>query len=312
MKLRKLLLCLVLVLAACGAVNALADAAVEDFWNYAYSVDRSVYINTSDGLGLFMRYGPGTEYSKVNSRTIPNGTTIHISQECTAANGWKWGYCSYTFPGQGYASSGWICLVETSSSAPAAAPASTGTASAASQARAVDRILYIKTSDGLGLYMRTGPGTEYGKVNSRTIPNGTTIHISQECTAANGWKWGYCSYTFPGQSYADSGWICLVETTTQAPGAQQAAPAQQTAPPQEQTEPVREEAVQEDPAAEEPAETTAETPAETETAQTPAQQTGETLTAPAIYNSMLLVIIGILIGVIAAAAVLFILTRRKR
>lgn len=38
----------------------------------------------------------------------------------------------------------------------------------------------------------------------------------------------------------------------------------------------------------------------------------ETITqAPAAYNSMLLVIIGVLLGIIAAAAVLFIVTRGK-
>ena len=39
----------------------------------------------------------------------------------------------------------------------------------------------------------------------------------------------------------------------------------------------------------------------------------ETITqAPAAYNSMLLVIIGVLLGIIAAAAVLFIVTRGKK
>ena len=307
MKWRKLLLCLALVLAACSAITALADAAVEDFWNYSYAADRSVYINTSDGLGIYMRYGPGTEYGKVNSRTIPNGTTIHITQECTASNGWKWGYCSYTFPGQSYADSGWICLVETTTARPAAsAPAAQS--NPASQARAVDRVLYIKTADGLGLYMRVGPGTNYSKVNSRTIPNGTAIHITQEITAANGWNWGWCSYQFPGRSTADSGWCCLVETTTQAPTAQPAAPVQTQPEPVPEPAPVQEEAPAEEPQAEQQAQTA---PVE-EAPQAEVQQAAAPVQAPTTYNSMLLVIIGVLIGIIAAAAILFIVTRGKK
>ena len=88
MKLRKLLLCLALAVLTCAsAVTALADAAVEEFWNYAYAVDKTIYVNASDGLGLFMRYGPGTEYGKVNSRTIPNGTAVRVTQECTDSRG---------------------------------------------------------------------------------------------------------------------------------------------------------------------------------------------------------------------------------
>ena len=308
MKAGKLILCLVLVLTLCTGTFALADAAVEEFWNYAYTVDKTIYVNASDGLGLFMRYGPGTEYGKVNSRTIPNGTAVHISRECTAENGWKWGYCSYAFPGNGYEDSGWICLVETTTKAPAAKPAP----ASATAERAVDRVLYIAASDGLGLYMRTGPGTDYSKVNSRTIPNGTALHITREVTAANGWTWGWCSYQFPGSSAPDSGWCCLVETTTQAPSApvQQAAPAQQPAEPVQEAEPaVTEQAPSEEAPAEEPEESAPEETVETQAE--PQAQESRTR-APAAYSSMALVLIGIIVGILAAAAVLLIFTRRRR
>ena len=311
MSIKKLLVCLVLALSVCSAVFALADAAVEEFWSYAYSVDKTIYVNASDGLGLYMRYGPGTEYAKVNSRTIPNGTAVHITQECTAENGWKWGWCDYTFPGQSYADSGWICLVETTTKAPAS-PAQSGTQTSASQVRSVDRVLYIQTSDGLGLYMRTGPGTEYSKVNSRTIPNGTAIHITQECTAANGWNWGWCSYQFPGRNTADSGWCCLVETTTQAPTA---------AVPVQPAEPAPVPAAEEpQPAEVQPAEEEIQTaevqPVEDEAAAETAEELeavpAAAQAAPATYSSMSLVIIGIVVGVVAAAAVGLILSRRKK
>ena len=114
-----LLLCLFLMASAIIGPPALADAAVEDWWTYSYPVDRYVYVNPADNLGLFMRYGPGTEYSKVNSRTIPMYEKIHVTQECTAENGWKWGYCDYQFPGDDGVSYGWVCLVETTSYDPA-------------------------------------------------------------------------------------------------------------------------------------------------------------------------------------------------
>jgi len=314
MMLRKRLLCLVFALAVCSTVTALADAAVEDFWNYAYSVDRTIYVNASDGLGLYMRNGPDTSYSKVNARTIPNGTAVHITRECTAENGWKWGWGSYSFPGDGYASQGWICLVETTSQAPAPAP------SADSTARDVDRILYIRTADGLGLYMRTGPGTSYSKVNARTMPNGTALHITREITAANGWTWGWCSYQFPGRSEADSGWACLVETTTEPPTAAPApAPAPQETQPAQAEEPAPQEETAQEPAREtEPVteEEAAEAPEAAETSAEDVQSAPAEASAPAenagTYNSMSLVIIGVVIGAAAAAAVLLIVTKRKR
>ena len=309
MKPGKLILCLILAMTMCAGTFALADAAVEEFWNYAYTVDKTIYVNASDGMGLYMRFGPGTEYGKVNSRTIPNGTAVRITQECTAENGWKWGYCSYAFPGEGYEDTGWICLVETTTKAPASKPAP----AAASAERTVDRVLYIAASDGLGLYMRTGPGTDYSKVNSRTIPNGTALHITREITAANGWTWGWCSYQFPGSSAPDSGWCCLVETTTQAPSAsaQPAEPVQQPAEPVQEAVPaVTEQEPKEEPA---PAEESEE-PEPSETAESrPEPQEQESKTrAPAAYSSMALVLIGIIVGIAAAAAVLLIFTRRKR
>ena len=318
MTIRKRLLCLLFALAVCSTVTALADAAVEEYWNYAYSVDRTIYVNASDGLGLFMRAGPGTDYSKVNDHTIPNGAAVRITQECTAENGWKWGWCSYQFPGESYENTGWICLVETTSRDPAAAAPAP---SADTEARSVDRILYINTADGLGLFMRTGPGTDYSKVDSHTIPNGTALHITREITATNGWTWGWCSYQFPGKSAADSGWTCLVETTAQAPtaarpSAQEPAPVQDPAPVPQETQPedpapsmLEEESPSQDTDPVREAETTEAAPADEQSA--PAQTEAEAENA-GVYSSMSLAIIGVVIGVAAAAAILLIVTKRKR
>lgn len=71
--------------------------------------------------------------------------------------------------------------------------------------------IYVNAKDGLGLNLRTGPGTEYSKVRSQPIPMYTKLHITQTQDSAAGLPWGYTSYE------GDSGWVCLVETTTYDP-----------------------------------------------------------------------------------------------
>lgn len=71
--------------------------------------------------------------------------------------------------------------------------------------------IYVNAKDGLGLNLRTGPGTEYSKVRSQPIPMYTKLHITQTQDSAAGLPWGYTSYE------GDAGWVCLVETTTYDP-----------------------------------------------------------------------------------------------
>lgn len=71
--------------------------------------------------------------------------------------------------------------------------------------------IYVNAKDGIGLNLRTGPGTEYSKVRSQPIPMYTRLSISQTQDSAAGLPWGYTSYE------GDSGWVCLVETTTYDP-----------------------------------------------------------------------------------------------
>lgn len=71
--------------------------------------------------------------------------------------------------------------------------------------------IYVNAKDGLGLNLRTGPGTEYSKVRSQPIPMYTKLHITQTQDSAAGLPWGYTSYE------GDTGWVCLVETTTYDP-----------------------------------------------------------------------------------------------
>lgn len=288
MKKIKYLACLLAALIALSGVTALADAAVDDFWAYAYEVDRTVYVNASDGLGLFMRYGPGTEYGKVNANTVPMYAALHVTKECGDQQGRKWGFCEYTFPGQSWQDAGWVCLVETTAKNPAPAQAA--------QEKAVDKVLYVNAKDGLGLFMRTGPDTSCTKVNADTIPMYTPLHITRECTDGNGRSWGYCSYQFPGKGSADSGWVCLVETTSS-----NLAPAQAEVQQPEQAEPLPAET--DDAAAAELIETVESDPART------ADDSGGdsqpvTVVVPAQDNSVTVLALGILIGVVALTAVL--------
>ena len=83
-----------------------ADAAVEDFWNTAYSVDYDVTVSAPDG-GVNLRYGAGVKYDKILEGMIPNGTVLHIRQVAKADNGKEWGYTTYN------GLKGWIFLGQT-------------------------------------------------------------------------------------------------------------------------------------------------------------------------------------------------------
>ena len=86
--------------------EALADAAVEGFWETAYEVDYYVEVSAPDG-GVNYRYGAGVEYDKVFEHMIPNGTILHIEMEARADNGKMWGQTEY----QDYW--GWVALSQT-------------------------------------------------------------------------------------------------------------------------------------------------------------------------------------------------------
>lgn len=64
----------------------------------------------------------------------------------------------------------------------------------------------VQAKDGLGLNLRSGPGTEYPAVRSSLIPMNTRLRISQTDTSSTGALWGYTTYD------GTSGWVCLVET----------------------------------------------------------------------------------------------------
>lgn len=92
---------------------ARADALIEEFWFTMYDVDYYVVVDAPDG-GVNLRYGAGTEYSKVLEGMIPNGTVLHIDAEARANNGKYWGATEY----DGW--SGFIFLGHTKKTAPPA------------------------------------------------------------------------------------------------------------------------------------------------------------------------------------------------
>lgn len=75
--------------------------------------------------------------------------------------------------------------------------------------------IYVNAKDNLGLNMREGPGTTYATVRENPVPMYTKLHITQEAKDSAGRLWGYTSYTENGRT--DTGWVCLVETSTTDP-----------------------------------------------------------------------------------------------
>ena len=169
------LFCLLLAVVSVLGPPALADAVIEDWWDYSYDVDRYVYVNASDNLGLFMREGPGTEYAKVNQQTIPMYTRIHISREYTAKNGWKWGYSSYKFPGETYVDAGWVCLVETATYDPAPkakpepAPTATDPGQEGKETQKVETA--APTKSGTATSTPSAPASPRGTVSAAPAPS---------------------------------------------------------------------------------------------------------------------------------------------
>ncbi|MBQ1351372.1 MAG: hypothetical protein IIY71_01465 [Oscillospiraceae bacterium] len=171
------LFCLFLAVVSVLGRPALADAVIEEWWDYSYDVDRYVYVNASDNLGLFMREGPGTEYAKVNQQTIPMYTRIHISREYTAKNGWKWGYSSYKFPGETYADAGWVCLVETTTydptptATPDPTPTATNNGQGGKQTQKVETAM--PTKSGTATPTPSAPVSPKGNVSAAPTPSVT-------------------------------------------------------------------------------------------------------------------------------------------
>ena len=125
-------ICAAAAAALCLSVAALpsaarADALIEEFWFTMYDVDYYVVVDAPDG-GVNLRYGAGTEYSKVLDGMIPNGTVLHIDAEARANNGKYWGATEY----DGW--SGFIFLGHTKKTAPPAETAAAETSAETSTA----------------------------------------------------------------------------------------------------------------------------------------------------------------------------------
>ena len=211
---RLLFAALLLVMAI---VPALADAAVDEFWEYAYQVDYDCYVASPDGIGLNFRHGAGSEYGKVFDSPIPMDTKLHISQETVSSKGSKWGYTTYN------GEYGWVYLAETTTTKPASAADDFW-----SRAYEVDYTAYVNSPDGIGVNFRSGPDSSYGKVLDDPIPMKTALHIEQETTSVKNSKWGYTAYN------GQHGWVYLAELTTEKPAG---APAQTPAAEPASTEP---------------------------------------------------------------------------
>lgn len=265
-------------------VHVYADAAVEDFWNTAYSVDYDVTVSAPDG-GVNLRYGAGVKYDKILEGMIPNGTVLHIREVAKADNGKEWGYTQYA----GY--DGWVILSQTKKVS-ASKPSSSGSTAAASAPVSVNYNVEVKAPDG-GVNIRSGPGAAYDKLQSNLIPNGTVLHISETAKADNGKEWGYTTYN------GLKGWVFLGQTKVTSAAVSADQPASDT-----QTEPAEDPVVQE---SEQPvADTTAEDVSQ-------AESSAEEEEAPSSMNTNILTLAIIALVILAIiVAVVLLLARRKR
>ena len=94
-----------------------------------------------------------------------------------------------------------LCLLLLAGMLPAALAAPVG----------ADYDVLVTPEDNIGLNMREGPSSAYGKVRENPIPMYTLLHITQVDVDEKGREWGYTSYTENGVT--DTGWVFLPQTT---------------------------------------------------------------------------------------------------
>lgn len=187
---KKLITFLLVTVFICSmTITAFSDAATYDMNPAGYYV----YVLTPDG-GLNMRHGPGTEYGKAMSGTIPDYTKLYI--EYTSGN---WGYTNYN------GNYGWVALKQTTTNPPSSAGKTPQKSSAG-------YYVYVATPDG-GLNLRKGPGTSYALVIGKRIPDATPLYIEEISD-----NWGYTNYN------GYYGWVALKQTSKTPPVIKETAP----------------------------------------------------------------------------------------
>lgn len=276
------LLC-VLVLAFSLSVTALADAVFEPFWDLSYDVDYYVYIVSGNGKGLTTHSGPGSNYDDYD-QVIPDGTRVHISKECVSDYGNKWGYVDSTVDQQDYW--GWIYLTDTSPT-----PVETWE---------VDYIAYILTDDGTGLNVRMGPDVHYDKIDS-LVPDGTRLHVLKEGRLGDGKTWGYVEY-----GDGKHGWLSLTFVTTTPPVIPSPIPKPVTYP---SSAPA---GVSVEPPASSAPVTPSQPPASDARETQPPRVEPNRSSSGSSYSVMIMAILGISVLCLALAAVLLIVSIKKR
>lgn len=133
---------------------------------------------TTVGLSLNMRSGPGTSFGTV--RSLPSGATVEVMGD--AENG----FLPVRYQGStGWASAAWLGSGGTTppTSTPATPTATATPVTPAPTAPGTVTGSARVTTDGLSLYMRSGPGSNFGVV--RAIPSGATVDLMGD--AQNGY-----------------------------------------------------------------------------------------------------------------------------
>lgn len=167
------------------SVNVMADVQQEK-QNPDYTTDYYMIVESKAG-GIDLYSLPDLNSAKLNDRQIPNGTALHIEGETEdPANNRTWGYTEY------HGMYGYAPLDD-------CRPAQ-------SRKEAIDSELYIAGRDNVDYNadydvkaysedgsqkLCQGPGTKYGEVPGvREIPNGETLHITEDASLVDGSHWG--------------------------------------------------------------------------------------------------------------------------
>ncbi|NLD20277.1 MAG: SH3 domain-containing protein [Clostridiales bacterium] len=136
-------------------------------------------VNDKDGLNV--RSGPGTSYSKLGY--YANGKTFAVTGKAQASDGVWWYQLTYGDK-TGYVSSAYVKTTTTTPTEPSAPEGTTD------PAETEKRVGTVNASDGL--FVRSGPGTNYGKIGA--FDNKKTFDITGEEKSTAGVIWYKLTY----------------------------------------------------------------------------------------------------------------------
>ena len=187
---------------------------------------------TTDSGSLYVRTGPGTNYSKLGS--MAKGTTFTITGKSNDSSGRPW--YQLTFNGKtGYVTSEFVTTTTVTEPAPQEKPGETEQPSVEPDKPAEETkpVVTIKVTGKvntttLPLLVRSGPGTNYNKLGS--MSKGKTFTITGEAKDSIGTVW--YKFNYEGKTgYVSSLYVIRTEERIESNGTTDKPEEQEPAPP---------------------------------------------------------------------------------